>query len=384
MNITHVVRQFSPSVGGLEDAVLNLCMATQEVGTVKNSVVTLNRTFSHRDERLSDRAKIDGIKVERIGFFGSSRYPLAPLVLRHLRDSDLVHVHGIDFFFDYLAITRRLHAKPMVASTHGIFFHTEFARRLKELHFRHITRRSARAYERIFASSQSDADTFSRVAPHKTITMPNGVDIKKWSNVGSVEPLTTMVYIGRFSENKRIPLLFPVVRELSSTSQKWRLYVVGKESDFTARQLSAIAAQEGLDGQVKIIPNPTKREIAEILKRASYIVSASAYEGFGLSIVEGLSAGLYPLVSSIPAFASLVHSTGRGQLLDFGNPAEAASIIRNKHLSLARAYSAERKQNIIAAGLYDWQSTAARMIEEYRSILDRGPSLRGGRNVRAR
>lgn len=376
MNVTHVVRQFSPGVGGLEDAVLNLCMATQRFGAVRNSVVTLNRIFSDRDERLPDKAEVGGIKVERIRFLGSSRYPLAPSILSHLRDSDLIHVHGIDFFFDYLAITRRFHAKPMVASTHGIFFHTDFARRLKELHFRHITRRSARAYERIYASSQSDADTFRRVAPHKTITMPNGVDIKKWHNVGSLEPLTAMVYIGRFSENKRIPLLFPVIRELSSTSQNWRLYIVGKESDFTASQLSAIAAQEGVDDQVKIIPNPTKREIAEILMLASYVVSASAYEGFGLSIVEGLSAGLYPLVSNIPAFDSLVHSTGRGQLLNFVNPAEAASIIRNKHLSLTCTYSAERKKNIAAAGLYDWQGTAARMIEEYRSIMARGPRIR--------
>jgi alpha-1,3-mannosyltransferase len=48
--------------------------------------------------------------------------------LRHLRDADIVHVHAIDFFFDFLGWTKPLHGKKLVVSTHGGFFHTSFIR----------------------------------------------------------------------------------------------------------------------------------------------------------------------------------------------------------------------------------------------------------------
>ena len=36
------------------------------------------------------------------------------------------------------------------------------------------------------------------------------------------------------------------------------------------------------------------------------LVSASQYEGFGLTLVEALAAGLLPIVSTIPSFASIL------------------------------------------------------------------------------
>ncbi|MGO8586944.1 glycosyltransferase, partial [Rhizobium ruizarguesonis] len=70
------------------------------------------------------REDIDGIEVVRIPWSGTSRYPLAPQVFRHLADADLVHVHAIYFFFDALAWGRLLHGRPMIVTTHGGLFHT--------------------------------------------------------------------------------------------------------------------------------------------------------------------------------------------------------------------------------------------------------------------
>jgi alpha-1,3-mannosyltransferase len=46
---------------------------------------------------------LDDIEIARIPYFGSSRYPIALSVLRHIKEADPVHVHAIDFFFDYFA-----------------------------------------------------------------------------------------------------------------------------------------------------------------------------------------------------------------------------------------------------------------------------------------
>ena len=123
MRVVHVVRQFPPSVGGLENFVISLAKQQQKQG-LDVSILTLNRIKMDSKTVLSKHDVIEGIPVRRIGFVGSFRYPIAPGVLRQIADADIVHVHAVDFFCDFLALTRPLHRKPLVLTTHGGFFHT--------------------------------------------------------------------------------------------------------------------------------------------------------------------------------------------------------------------------------------------------------------------
>ncbi|MGD9503100.1 MAG: glycosyltransferase, partial [Methyloceanibacter sp.] len=103
MFIVHVVRQFYPGVGGLENGVRDLASAQVAAGD-RVRVVTLDRLFNDPSKkRLPAHETLDGIEIVRIPYAGSQRYPLAPAVLAHIADADIVHVHAMDFFFDYLA-----------------------------------------------------------------------------------------------------------------------------------------------------------------------------------------------------------------------------------------------------------------------------------------
>src|SRR5690349_11548212 len=129
MRVLHVVRQFHPSIGGLESVVAGLAGEQRRNG-IAAEVLTLDRLFHDPTRRrLPATDQVGDIPIRRIPFAGSRRYPLAAPVLRHLRGFDLVHVHGVDFFSDFLAATQPLHKRPLVLSTHGGFFHTSFARR---------------------------------------------------------------------------------------------------------------------------------------------------------------------------------------------------------------------------------------------------------------
>ena len=115
MRIVHVVRQFHPSVGGLETVVMELALAQLAHGHDVR-IVTLDRLFGS-NERLAASEKVRGLDVFRIPFTGSTRYPIAPSVLKFIKAADLVHVHAIDFFFDYLAWTRPFHRKPLATQS---------------------------------------------------------------------------------------------------------------------------------------------------------------------------------------------------------------------------------------------------------------------------
>ena len=98
------------------------------------------------DEAVARREEeMGGVEVRRVRWWGSTRYPVAPGVIKHIKDADIVHIHGVDFILDYLALTKVLHKKPLVLSTHGGFFHTAYAAGLKKVFFNVVTRTSLRA-----------------------------------------------------------------------------------------------------------------------------------------------------------------------------------------------------------------------------------------------
>jgi len=98
MEVVHIVRQYKPSVGGLEDAVQNLCVCLAHREGIKVRIITLDRVFTAPNKKLPQHEVLDGISVTRLSYFGSSRYPIALQVLREIRSASLVHVHAIDFF----------------------------------------------------------------------------------------------------------------------------------------------------------------------------------------------------------------------------------------------------------------------------------------------
>ena len=69
MRILHVVRQFHPAVGGLENMVLSLARAQRDAG-LDVEVLTLNRRFQDMGTILPAEDRVDDIPVRRIPFFG--------------------------------------------------------------------------------------------------------------------------------------------------------------------------------------------------------------------------------------------------------------------------------------------------------------------------
>ena len=215
MHIVHVVRQFHPAVGGFESVVFELAAAQVACGHAVR-VVTLDRLFkAERPGKLDAREVVAGIEIVRIPFVGSPRYPIAPAVLRHIRDADIVHVHAIDFFFDYLAWTRPLHRKHLVVSTHGGFFHTAFAARLKRLYFQSVTRASMLWVDGVAAVSLTDERRFSAIRRHGLVCIENGVNALKFAEAGPPAPVQSMIWIGRFSLNKRLDRLISDISDAS-------------------------------------------------------------------------------------------------------------------------------------------------------------------------
>jgi alpha-1,3-mannosyltransferase len=372
MLIVHVVRQFAPSVGGLEDVVRELAKQQLESGFAVR-VVTLDRTF--RDKAAASGAPlktyetIDGIEVLRIPYWGSQRYPLAPRVLRYIRTADLVHVHGIDFFFDFLAVTKPLHGRRLVVSTHGGFFHTSYASTLKSIWFRAVTSMSMRSYAGVAAVSTTDFERFKPIRRAGIYCIENGVNIRKLAEAGSPSPVKSMICVGRLSTNKRLDRLIAWVKEVRRIDPEWSLTVAGRGWDQSATEVREAVAESGQEQAISVLDAPTDDQIRAAMGQSSIFVSASEYEGFGLAAVEGLSAGLYPVLSDIGAFRSLVSVSGVGMVIDFNDIPSSAQAFIEAWETVSRDYGDIRQACVDASRKYDWRAVSDRYLRLYRAVL---------------
>lgn len=370
VSVVHVVRQFSPMVGGLEDFVRQL--ATRQAGRfARVRVVTLDRLFVQPDRQLPRDEVIDGIPVHRIPFRGSSRYPLAPSVVSNLAGADLVHVHGVDFFFDAIAVSRPFHRRKLVATTHGGFFHTDAYLRLKKIWLNTVTRLSASQYERIACCSDNDLALFQKIAPSKARLIENGVDLDKFKGASALLPARRLVTIGRFSRNKRLDRLLETLAHMIATEADWRLDIVGAPSDLTARDLREMIERLGLKHNVSLHTNLPDSGVREIMSRCSLFVSASEYEGFGIAMIEALSAGLVPVVAPNHAFEALAKKHPMVRLADFAEPSRAAAVITAAKAELDEAPRL-RDAAMASAGQHSWDNAIRCYDELYREALASG------------
>ncbi len=305
------------------------------------------------------------VPVHRLPWRGSPRYPLAPSVLSHLQPADVVHVHAIDFFFDFLALTRPLHRQTMIASTHGGFFHSAQLPLVKKFWFNTVTRASIHAYHRIVACSHSDADLFRSRAGHRLAVIENGIDQAKFKGAASPVQTRTIIYFGRFAQHKRVGQLFPLLARLREQDSAWQLIVAGRDADQTAQQLMAMADEACVADAVRFVINPSDAQLRSLLGEASYSACLSAYEGFGLAAVEAMSAGLLPILSGITPFRRLVNATKIGLIVDPADPTNAAAIVQATVLDEAAAYARRRAQAMDAVRRYNWEEVAAQYADIY-------------------
>ncbi|HXD44311.1 MAG TPA: WecB/TagA/CpsF family glycosyltransferase [Pseudolabrys sp.] len=369
MRITHVVRQFHPAIGGMENVVENLASAQRAKGH-QVRVVTLDRVFNAaKPYPLPRHEWFNGFEVVRIPYLGSRRYPVALSALRHVGDCDIVHVHGIDFFFDYLAWTAPFHRRKLIVSTHGGFFHTPFASGLKRLYFQLITRLSLSWYSGVAAVSVHDDEMFSRIRTHGRVLIENGVDTAKFQDAGSQLPVKRLVALGRLAGNKRLDRAIRFLAALRRIDPEWTLEIAGRAWDTPVAELRDLADKLGAAGAVRITEAPSDDDISTLMAKSSFLLSTSEYEGFGLTAIEGMSAGLWPVMSDIAPFRMLAKRTGIGTILEFDDADAAARQFLGQWPHIAGQHEKLRRGAIAAARAFEWPRVAEKYEALYRSVL---------------
>lgn len=375
MNVYHIVRQFTPSIGGMEDVVSNLASAQKDSDQYVPRIITLDRIFREDGLQLPYIEVINGVEVIRLPYWGSEKYPICLAVLKEIKLADIVHVHGIDFFFDFLAITYPLHRKRLIASTHGGFFHTKFASRLKKIYFNSITRTTSKIYGKIIGTSTNDGDLFRPICNPKLLTViENGVNIAKFESKSSATLAPTIIYFGRWSQNKGLFEIVELFSELKNLQPgiPWKLIIAGREYDISTADINTKVSSLNLNEDVVVACKPSNEQLVTYINQSSYFICLSHHEGFGIAPIEAMSAGLIPILSDIPPFRKLVEIAQHGLILAERNAKQGSREVNAVHGRLSADIQLAQKERaavIRESKRYSWNIVAAQYSTEYSKLL---------------
>lgn len=363
MSIIHIVKQFYPVIGGLESYVMSLSIHQLEMGYTV-AVITLNRDFK-TEEKLPPYDELSsGLKIIRIPYAGMKKYPLAPGVIRHLKNYDVVHVHGVDFFIDYLSLTRFIHRKKLILTTHGGFFHTSWGHHFKKFYFNVVTRLAIQNYDVIIGCSDNDVKQFSRIT-QRIKKIENGVDVAKFLEVKKEPVRGTLLYVGRLDVHKGIDRLIGLTAALLESGKDIMLYIIGPDVNNLRAQLEKKVAEEQISDRVVFKGAVSDEELLKAFSKAWLFLSASEYEGFGISAVEAMASGTPCILNDIDSFRVFLDQKEFGSIVDFRDKESAMHAI-NSYLDLSPVAYRQISDKAREFSLnYNWPAVAKQITALY-------------------
>ena len=192
---------------------------------------------------------------------------------------------------------------PLAVTIHDISFvaHPEWFRAGEGLRRRWLTRRAAAGASVIFTDSQfsrRELEQHLHVDPARIRVIPPGVTPRIAQAIEGREPI--VLFVGSLFNRRRIPDLIAAFAKAAAGIPHSRLVIVGDDRTWPRQDLPAVAAQHGVAKKTTFLSYISDEELARLYGRARVFVFLSEYEGFGLTPLEALAAGVPAVVLDTP------------------------------------------------------------------------------------
>src|SRR5213078_3952435 len=191
---------------------------------------------------------------------------------------------------------------PLAVAIHDVSFaaHPEWFRPREGARRRLLTRQAARAAEVIFTISEFSkreiVERLSVPADRIRVTYPSVTP--RTTPAVTREPL--VLYVGSVFNRRRLPATITAFAAATASRPDARLVIAGADRSYPAQDLAGLAAEAGVGARVTLEQYVTEERLTSLYARASVFVFLSEYEGFGLTPLEALSAGVPIVVLDTP------------------------------------------------------------------------------------
>ena len=310
MRIVYIITKASP-IGGAQIHVRDLAAAVAAQGHSPTVITSGSGTF------IDDLRRLE-IPVLVLRHLTTPIRPLSDLrALGEVRSAlatlkpDLIAAHS-----SKAGILARLAARslrvPVVFTVHGWAF-TPGVPPLQAALYRQVERLVGPLASRIITVSEYDRrlGLAARVAPEdRLVTVHNGMpDVPPELRADPARSPARLVMVARYGAQKDHPTLLRALADLRQ--HPWELDLIGDGP--AMGQTEALATELGLAGRVRFLGQ--RSDVDRILAAAQVSLLITNWEGFPLSILEAMRAGLPVVASSVGGVPESVCDGESGYLI---------------------------------------------------------------------
>jgi glycosyltransferase involved in cell wall biosynthesis len=261
---------------------------------------------------------------------------------------------------------------PLGVTIHDISFvvHPEWFRASEGLRRRFLTRRAARMASVIFTDSEfsrRELEEHLRVDPARIMVIPPGSTPRPAPQPPPPrEPL--VLFVGSLFNRRRLPDLIAAFARATTTLPEARLVIVGDDRTWPRQDLRGVAAAHGVTARTEFRSYVPDDALASLYARASVFAFFSEYEGFGLTPLEALSAGVPSVVLDTPVAREVYRDAAF--FVRPGDIAGAADLLQRLLTTPADGQEVLARGAAVLAG-YSWEEAAARTLDALERIVRR-------------
>jgi glycosyltransferase involved in cell wall biosynthesis len=343
MKIIHII--FSLETGGTETMLVDII--NEQVKTESVSLIIVNKGFkNHIVEKIHPRVEI--IKINRKP---SSRNPIPLLKINYYllqSKPDIIHFHNVNGIGLVLPYFR----KKAVLTIHAMNVQYSFFAK----------------YKKLFAISKAvKQDIFMRYGLETTLVYDgiytSNVNVKQNRNANF-----QIVQIGRLrhhikGQNLLIKAIEQLVYEYGYTNIQLDFIGEGPSLSF----LKQLVRDCKLENHITFLGNKSRDYVYQYLCDYDLLIQPSINEGFGLTVVEGMSAKIPVLVSDIEGPMEIIENGKYGYYFKTEN----VNDLIEKIMHIITHYNNENNMQMIENAYqhvitkFDIKKTAVNYLREY-------------------
>jgi glycosyltransferase involved in cell wall biosynthesis len=261
----------------------------------------------------------------------TTSWSLAAWLLRHVREYDIVHIHGLFRFAPVVAAHAAiLRGVPYVLTLHNTLGDWGLRYRkplLKKLSISLIEGRILDHARRVHLCSTDELNHVSQVRSvgTRSVVFPLGIDfsLTAGDEAPTTEPLQesfagrkVVLFMSRIHEIKGLDRLITAFASVRRSHPDAVLVIAGTGDDQLIASLHALAQQVGVEERTHWLGFVQGQRKRDLLAAATVFVLPSHSENFGYAVIEAMLAGL-PIITTmnVPAGEFAIQA-GAGVIFD--------------------------------------------------------------------
>lgn len=245
--------------------------------------------------------------------------------LLHRIKPDIVHAHYLTSN-GLMAAMSGVH--PLVVTAHGSDIHHSIQHRLRRSLIRYVMHRADLVHT--VSDELRKLATSLGVSSEKIFSQTFGIDTKRFAdyprtNAGCQVRKIRLICTRRLEPVYQCGLMMDACAEVAKRGLEFE--VVFAASGSLETELRQRVGRLDLGGRVTFLGGYDFDRLPALLGESDIYVSASKWDGTSLSLLEGMAAGLFPVVSDIPANQAWITGHDDGMLFDPTDPVSLADAL---------------------------------------------------------